>query len=198
MILLASQNIPKVIHRHIKLFNLCLAFQILISISSCWYGIFSFSPSFISMEKRVTVMNNLAEGYSLMSWIDQVLPEDAVILSQHRALALSKRKSISLDWMKHSELNKLEILPYLEIIRNKKPTHLVLISKKNKLPEYYNFFSECVSKETIQSRHIRAAARNPFNRGKMYTAHIYSLNSNILPGCFKGISKTIKEENKPL
>lgn len=185
LILFANQNIPRFFFKNIQIFNVSLAIQIILSISMCWYGIFSFMPSFFSAEKRNSVMNNLAEGYTLMNWIDKSVPKDAVILSEHRALGISKRKSISLDWMKHSELDKNKILPYLKIIKNKKPTHLVLISKSNKTPNYYNFYSGCLLSEPLKSDPINIANRNPFNRGSKYTAWIFLFNSNLLPDCIK-------------
>jgi hypothetical protein len=61
------------------------------------YGAATLFPGSLTMAWRTAVMTRTASEYAEMSWLDQVLPPGAVVVSQLRSAALLPRPFISRD-----------------------------------------------------------------------------------------------------
>jgi len=127
-------------------------------------------------------MTRMANGYALVNWIDKSLPDEAVILSTHRSMGLIPRKTVSMDWSKHSDMDNPHAIPYLLRIREEGATHL-LITGTTLNQSIYLFFSGCFSGDIVGPHEGFIATRNPFNRGTSYNAWLVPIRADLLPDC---------------
>jgi hypothetical protein len=124
-------------------------------------------------------MDSYANGYSVMKWVDSVLPADAVFLSGHRSVALAPRDVVPMDWVNYVNFDTAQPLPYLLRLKDRGVSHiLVLGDTANSGP-----FKWCVGKTLAGPWYGRKATRNPFNAGEHYTAWIVEINLGDLPNC---------------
>ncbi len=145
-------------------------------------GIYQLLPGIFSVPMREKIMNQYANGYSLMKWVDLVLPKDAVLLSQHRSIALSQRKTLSLDWTSFVDFNFAVASPYLKKIKDENVTHILMFGDTTKNTP----FSGCIG-NTISKTKSNRANRNPFNRNDFFTAMLVEFQSSKLPECANSI-----------
>ena len=150
-----------------------------IVVTGLWlFGAIMLSPSAISQGMRDKIMNRSADGYTVMKWADEVLPMDAVLLSNHRSIALAPRDVVSMYWSDYVRSDTTEALPYLLRIKKRKVTH-VLITRNIAYAKLKGCFGNLVAGPS----YARKAVRNPVNRGELYPAWIYEFNSEALPDC---------------
>ena len=148
-------------------------------ITGLWlFGAITLAPSAISQGMRDKIMNRSADGYTVMKWADEVLPIDAVLLSNHRSLALAPRDVVSMDWLNHVRLDTAEAMPYLLRIKDRKVTYVLITGNPADAK-----LKECFGKFVAGPLYARKAVRNPVNRGELYPACIYEFNSDDLPDC---------------
>lgn len=141
-------------------------------------GIYQLFPGVFSVQSREKVMSQYANGYDLMKWVGSVLPKDAVLLSQHRSIALSERKTLSLDWIKFVDFNSTVVNPYLKEIKDENVTHILMFGDTTQnIP-----FSGCIG-NTIGKTKSSQATRNSFNRNDFFTAILVEFQSGKLPQC---------------
>ena len=150
----------------------------------CWYGVVTLSPGAISVSWREDVMSWTANGYSLMKWVDDTLPQDSVLLTSHRSMALVPRKAVSLDWLNYTKGGNTDVSYYLNRIKEQNITHLLIIGKEIKKSREFEVFSDCLGSKVNGPGHGFLATRNPFNRGPSYNAWLVEFNSEKLPSCF--------------
>jgi hypothetical protein len=127
---------------------------------------------------RDKIMNRSADGYTVMQWTDKVLPIDAVLLSNHRSVALAPRDVVSMDWSDYVRLDTAEATPYLLRIKKRKVTHVLITGNPADAK-----LKECFGSLVAGPSYARRETRNPFNRGELYPAWIYEFNSDDLPDC---------------
>jgi hypothetical protein len=148
-------------------------------VTGLWlFGALTLAPSAISQGMRDKIMNRSADGYTVMKWADEVLPIDAVLLSNHRSIALAPRDVVSMDWSNHVSSDTTEAMPYLIRIKNRKVTH-VLITGNSTDAKLKGCFGNLVAGPS----YARQAVRNPANNGSLYPVWIYEFKSDILPNC---------------
>ncbi len=145
-------------------------------------GIYQLLPGIFSVPMREKIMSQYANGYSLMKWADLALPKDAVLLSQHRSIALSGRKTLSLDWASFVDFNSVAASPYLKKIKDENVTHILMFGDTTKDTP----FSGCIG-NTIGKTKSNQATRNPFNRNDFFTAMLVEFQSSKLPECANSI-----------
>ena len=128
-------------------------------------------------------MGNLAPGYKLMRWVDEMLPNDAVLLSYHISTALVPRESSSLRWINYTD--KDDRLEYFNRIKDKNVSHLLLMGDYDiyKDTPHYSMFSECVGNVVYGPKVFSKKTRNPFNRGDENNAWLVNLDVTKMPGC---------------
>ncbi|AKP26347.1 conserved membrane hypothetical protein [Leptospira interrogans serovar Manilae] len=141
-------------------------------------GIYQLFPGVFSISLREKVMSQYANGYSLMKWVGLTLPKEAVLLSQHRSIALSERKTLSLDWIPFVDFNSAVASPYLKQIKDENVTHILMFGDTSKNTP----FSGCIG-NTIGKTKSNQVTRNPFNRNDFFTVILVEFQSDKLPQC---------------
>ncbi|EMY76246.1 PF07220 family protein [Leptospira weilii serovar Ranarum str. ICFT] len=159
--------------------SLGIVLQTLITFGILLFGIYQLFPGTFSIQLREKVMNQNANGYDLMKWVDAVLPKDAVLLSQHRSIALSQRKTLSLDWSKFVDFNSADANTYLKQIKNENVTHILILGDTIKNTP----FSDCLGNPIGSIHSSRHATRNPFGQKDFFTAMLVEFQSGKLPQC---------------
>lgn len=165
-----------------KVVNTGILLQACATLAIISVGIYQLFPGIFSVSMREKIMSQYANGYSLMKWADLVLPKDAVLLSQHRSISLSQRKTLSLDWASFVDFNSAVASPYLKQIKDENVTHILMFEDTTQnIP-----FSGCIG-NTIGKTKSSQATRNPFNRNDFFTAILVEFQSGKLPECANSI-----------
>ncbi len=155
--------------------------QALVTIALCWYGVVTLLPGSLTPEWRSMVMERAANGYSVMKWVDSVLPADAVLLNGHRSMALAPRDAVSLEWSHFVEIGSPASEPYLRRLKDRGVTHMLVIGE----PHNVGKLPGCIGAVVAGPSYGRVATRNPFNAGERYEAWIVEFKSERLPECAK-------------
>jgi hypothetical protein len=128
---------------------------------------------------RAHIMTRSANGYEIMQWADTVLPKDAILLNNHRSMALAPRDAVSLSWMDYVDIRSTEAQVYLNKLKLKKVSHILVIGPiDHRAP-----LSGCFGKVLAGPGIGHLATRNPFNQGPNYEAWIFEFKSAALPEC---------------
>jgi hypothetical protein len=153
-----------------------------VMVTGIWlFGLITLAPSAISQGMRDKIMNRSADGYTVMQWADEVLPIDAVLLSNHRSVALAPRDVVSMDWSYYVQIDSKEAIPYLLRIKERNVTHVLIMGNPREAK-----LKECFGDLVAGPSSARFATRNPINRGEPYAVWIYKFNSADLPDCAIG------------
>ena len=148
---------------------------ILVFISSLYFAIIAV-PTFFSLEKRDKFMENNSSQYTGIKWTNRNIPNDAVIISQLRAVSLFKNKVIPhLNWP-ISFRNKERLIDFLKL---NKPRFYV--TKSTNLENFY--FKNCLGNLYKVSDEIVETKRYPFNNQPKYKIYIYFFNYENLNFC---------------
>jgi hypothetical protein len=187
LIAISLQADNSLFDRFKRIFKPIVILQSTLVIILCWYGVFSLSLGGFSPLWRNNVMSNSANGYEIMKWADKVLPSNSVLLSAHRSIGLAPREVVSLDWLFYIKPDKDDISKYVQKIKEKKITHILLYkSQLNQNDIHYKVFYECISSKKSSIVHKRKfvnMTRNPFNTGSTNLMYIYEFDSEKLPEC---------------
>ncbi len=180
LMVLAIQPVPA-LSRGYLWFRWPIFGQALATIALCWYGVATLLPGSLTPEWRSMVMERAANGYSVMKWVDSVLPSDAVLLNGHRSMALAPRDAVSLDWSHFVEIGSPASEPYLRRLKDRGVTHMLVIGELHDVGK----LSGCIGAVIAGPSYGRVATRNPFNAGERYEAWIVEFESKRLPECAK-------------
>lgn len=137
------------------------------------YGVLTLFPGALTSKWREQVMHRSANGYSVMQWVDTVLPKDAVLLNRHRSMALAPRDAVSTVWM---NFMPIDTEAYLNRIKERGVTHILVLSPDSP-------FSSCFGKLVAESEIDHYASRNPYFWGGSNNARIFEFRSELLPEC---------------
>lgn len=184
LIVISLQNKNEVYAKYKKYLNPFVFIQSFAVIAMVWFGVVSMFPGAISASWRYDVMSRSAYGYSLMKWVDTTLPQDAVLLTAHRSMALVPRKAISLEWLNYIEVGKTDVSYYLDRIKEQKTTHLLTNNETIDQIREFHPFSDCLGDEFDGPYNGFIATRNPFNVRPSVDAWLVNFNSELLPECF--------------
>ncbi len=181
---LANQYTESSSHILHKKYTLAPIFmQYFFAVIMVYYGVTTSIAGAISQSSRVEIMGNLAPGYKLMRWVDEMLPNDAVLLSYHVSTALVPRESSSLRWINYTD--KDDRLEYFNRNKDKNVSHLLLMGDYDNYKDtlQYSIFSECVGNVVYGPKVFSQRTRNPFNRGGEQNAWLVDLDVTKMPGC---------------
>jgi hypothetical protein len=178
----------------IKLHNLKFPryIKFLINAQACFFIILSFTsmiilfPGAVTQELRERTMTQKANGYNLMSWADSILPEDAILINNHRSMALVPRQAFNnFYWVHYVDLTSKDALYFLNRIKKLSPTHILVTDEfiNQKLDK--RILKNCYGKLIAGPVRMSKASRNPFNEvnSHEYNAWIYEFNHELLPKC---------------
>ena len=178
LLVLAMQE-KQLSKRFVKVFSWPVLGQGVLAVLACWIGAVTLFPGALSPPWRSEVMDRSANGYEIMQWADKVLPENAVLLSEHRSMALAPRKTLSVEWVKFVDMQAPETEYYLNIMKDSHVSHILVIGPIN----YNRALAGCYGTVVAGPGMGHLATRNPFNRGGSYEAWILEFESERLPKC---------------
>lgn len=169
---------------YFTIFKYLIYLQSFFVIASSLFGVYYISKGSLSEKLRKSVMLNNASGYGLHEWANKVLPKDSVVIDTHRSISLLNRKVIPSDFLNYINFNNNQSLYYIDLLKNKKPTHIIFYGNKEK----YSIFEKCLKQQLYFKEDVgKDERRNPFSEQKKYDGYIYSLDYNLLPDCILGI-----------
>ncbi len=160
-----------------RLYNRFLLVQGLGTLVGAVFGIFILFPGVLSVDWRKEVMHSTAWEYSAADWANQILPENAIVLSGLRSVAFLSHDFLPTDWLGYEGMKER----YFPAIGLKKPNFLIVHEGSFKSM----YFAGCVGEIYSGPKYFKTATRNPFNSGNVYSVTIYRFNSNLLPSCKK-------------
>ena len=152
--------------------------QALFTIALFWYGAVMLFPGALTARWRSAVMDQNANGYRAMKWVDSVLPPDAVLLSADRAIALAPRDVVSFDWASVVNVTSRAAEPYLIRLKERGVTHVLMGTAPR-----YTALSGCVGAVVAGPSDDPVAVRNPLAPKRTYPVWLYRFNSAALPDC---------------
>jgi len=166
-----------------KLINRIVFTQALAVTGVVWIGALTAFPGALTDKWRLDVMMRMANGYEVMQWADTILPKDSVVINGHRSMALMPRDAVAFEWINFVDLNEENSSLYLNRLKEKGVTHMLVIGGVNEKTPLYGCFARTIGGPG--SGHT--ATRNPFNYGGKYEAWIVEFESNKLPECARKV-----------
>jgi len=162
-----------------------VSFQAVIFLMLSVFGVGVLTAGSISGSLREQIMSKSANGYDLMRWVDEILPEDAILLNNHRTMALAPRKTFNnFFWGKYVGESSDSANIYLNRIKEMGTTHILVVEKAS----LDSPMSGCYGQNLAGPQEFTVAARNPFNAGTKFSAWLIEFNYHLLPGCAKETS----------
>jgi hypothetical protein len=131
------------------------------------FGVTSSISGIFSKTERIRIMNNQANGFEIMNWIDSQIPKDSYIIVTNRSMSFSTNKMIAGDWIDYVNWNSTEPFHYLDKIPQQDELFIFYI--KNSLNEYNIPLKllNCLNhSKSINHKDFKLAVRNPFNAKK--------------------------------
>jgi len=159
-----------------KLFKILTIIQSSFVFIFLLYGVYILTPGILNKELYEKVMENSANGYSLIYWAEKkIITDDKYILLQ-RSSGISEN-SISTTFTYYIDKDSIEQTNYfLKIIAKQNPKYLV--SKQD--AKENSIFKDCIEKLIFFEKDAgRYVARNPMNIGKRYNGYIYKLKEPL-------------------
>ena len=138
------KNIEKPVSKFLEssTLKLLISIQAYAVLAMLIFGVYKLSPGTLSLSWRKEVMQNSAQGYDLMSWVDKVLPPKVTLISGHRSVALSPREVIATDWINHVTEGGLADNFYWSIIAPKRPEFMLVTSRPGVSPKKFSCTNE--------------------------------------------------------
>jgi hypothetical protein len=169
-----------------KLFRSIIYIQSIFTLILLVYGVVFFFPGSLSKNLNKNVLSKYANGYDLYNWVNQVLPSDGKIITNHRSAYFSTNNTFFLDFTFHINIDHTSKKDYwLFKLKEQKPDFILFYGTEN-IYNYSSFnFKNCLNLlYAFKSNVGFHATRNPFNKGsENYNAYIYKFNYNKLPNC---------------
>ena len=151
-------------------------FVLLISI------IFTFTifPGSLSENYKKIVMQNNANGYQLVDWVNKKVEKKDILISTHRSISLYNNKTYAHTFTWFADPKNKKSLIYGNFLKSKKVNKIVFYGDKlNTFP-----FNNCLGKELFYKENVgRDVGRNPFREGEYYNGWIFEFKYQDLPNC---------------
>jgi hypothetical protein len=138
------------------------------------FGILTISVGSIGDTLRSRVMHTVASDYSAMRWVDDILPSNAIVITDLRSTGLVPRQAYPTDWSAYlgpEDPYRFSYLPRLNpdmgpiylLTNNKEPTSVPTV---------------CLVRPYVGALKTAVATRNPWNRGSHNQVFIYELRKD--------------------
>ena len=137
-------------------------------------------PSLFSNEHRDKFMEKNSFEYSAVKWVNDVLPDDAKIISELRSVSFYKMEFMSMDRLGFYH-TKDQLTKYLNYIKERKFNYIVL--KENS--SHLLLLKNCLGNMFMKSPDFKRSTRNPINRSGGSAVIIYEFNYKDLIDCVK-------------
>jgi len=158
-----------------------LSLQSIIVLLIGLYSVYSLASGIFTDHLRKNVMAINADGYEIAQLFDNILPENAVLLTDVRSKVLIPRNVIFADNYQYARTaSDVERLISMEN-KNNKITHAAFGSP---LSQNYKSLEFCTKPELMNIYEVRKATRNPFNQSKKKLV-VFKIDAQQ-EGCFLG------------
>ena len=129
------------------------------------------------------VLEKSADGYLLYKWANNVLPDDAVIITTHRSIAFYKHKAIPYEFrLFENSFTDKGYKYYIDDILKEKPSYILYSSTE--LNNNRDILKNCRGKLFKQKKNVgHTAGRSPFHKKVFYDGFIYHLDLQKLKEC---------------
>ena len=125
-------------------------------------------PGSLSSNMREQVMMRSANGYAEAKWINEVVPDDKIVIAETRSHSLIPREFVSYDMIRNVNTNELE-----QIIVDNNISSLFL---RMPLSNNINLIKKCKGISSGYIKEFNRATRNPFNSNNKYKMVYLSVN----------------------
>ena len=161
-------------------FSKILLVQLLAVCCMAFYFALISLPSLFSNEYRDKFMEKNSFEYNAVKWVNDVLPDDAKVISELRSVSLYKMEFIPMDRLGFY-YTKDQLTKYFNLIKERKFNYIVL--KENSA--HISLFKNCLGNIYMESPVFKKSTRNPINRNWGHSVIIYEFNYKDLIDCVK-------------
>ena len=118
------------------------------------------------------VLEKSADGYLLYKWANDVLPDDAVIITTHRSIAFYKHRAISYEFRLFTNSFKEKGFKYyMDNILKEKPSYILYSSTE--LNNSRDILKNCRGKLFKHKKNVgHTAGRSPFHK-KVFATDLF-------------------------
>ena len=169
-----------------KLFRSIIYLQSIFTFILLLYAVINFFPASLTENINKKILSKSANGYDLFNWVNQVLPLNSKIITNHRSTYLSLNNTLFLDFTFFINFEDESKRNYwLLKLKEEKPEFILFYDREN-INNYSNYnFRNCL--DELYASRINVgfhATRNPFNKSsEYYNGYIYKFNYSKLPHC---------------
>jgi hypothetical protein len=161
------------------LFKLLLG-QLVVVALAAMFGAATLFPGSITSAWRDRVMSRASYGYAETRWLNQVLPPDAVVLSNIRSSALMPRPYLSSNVFSFFNLGQPEELARFKSLAVAAQVN-TLVTEFPLPPRIASSLLPGVGEALAGPKELYHGVRNPLNQGAAYTVMVFRFNPEMLP-----------------
>ena len=169
-----------------KLFKILIYLQSLYVLILLTFGTLVLFPGSLTKQLNHIILSENSYGYNLYSWVNNVLPPQSIVLTNHRGYFYSNVEVIYADFIFDVPYQNIKARKYLlDQIKNKKPQYILFYNFKGNYNYLSYNFKNCIDSLYIKKEEVGFfESRNPFNRVKeKYNGYIFVIDYKKLPGC---------------
>ena len=166
---------------NLKIANLYLCTSSFLVVVMLFSGLFNLAPGLFSNKSREVVMENNANEYKAIRWINKNIKKDKTVVTNLRSISLLNAKVIPMDYLNYN-IPENELNGYVGFIRDSKFDYVIL---KNFSDKNFFLFKECSETKRITSPKFTNETRNPFNRKNKYFVTILKFDNKNNMNCIK-------------
>ena len=161
------------------LFKLLLG-QLVVVALMAMFGAATLFPGSITSSWRDRVMSRASYGYPETRWLNQVLPPEAVVLTNIRSSALMPRPYLSSNVFSFFDLSKPDELARFKSLAVAAQVN-TLVTEFPLPPRITSSLLPGVGEALAGPKELYRGVRNPMNRGAAYTVMVFRFNPKMLP-----------------
>ena len=167
----------------LKIVNLYLFTGSILVVAMLLFALFNLTPGLFNNKLRDVVMQDNANEYKAIKWINKNIEKDKIIITDLRSISLLNARAIPMDYLNY-KIPSNKINGYIDFIRNSKIDYLIL---KNFSDKIFFMFDECNEIKRITSPKFTNERRNPYNRKSKYFVTVLKFDNKNNMNCIKNI-----------
>jgi hypothetical protein len=169
-----------------KILRFFILLQSIFTLCILLIGVFNLLPGIFSDNLNKKILSKYASGYNLYKWVNESLPKNSLIITNHRSTYFAEHEVIFFEMTSHLDNSDFFSRNYfLEEIKKKKPNFILFYGYENYFK--YNSFNFYKCTNGLFSKKMKVGfeeTRNPFNTNhRPYNAYIYYFDYSKLPNC---------------
>lgn len=144
------------------------------------FGAATLFPGSLTSSLRDRVMFRASYGYAEARWLNQVLPLEAVVLTDLRSSALMPRPYLSANIFHYLDLSKPDELERFKSLAVAAQGN-TLVTMYPMSPEITSILGPGLGEAIAGPKEFYRGVRNPWNRGTAYKYMVFRFNPKMLP-----------------